>query len=117
MRSGKAARNLLFAAFALFLACAVAGAKKQLPTRPIDINVASIKELEELPGVGPVTAQRIIDQRQKGGRFRRVEDLLAVRGISQKKLEAMRPYVKISAPPPPLAQKSGTPAKKRPNSQ
>ena len=39
--------------------------------------------------------------REKSGRFQRVEDLLAVRGISQKKLDAMRPYVTVSAPPPP----------------
>ena len=44
--------------------------------------------------MGPVTAQRIIDLRDKSGRFRRVEDLLAVRGITKKRLEAIRPYVK-----------------------
>ena len=75
-------------------------AQKQPPAKPIDLNAATIKELEELPGVGHVTAQRIIDMRQKSGRFRRVEDLLAIRGISQKKLDALRPYVMISSPPP-----------------
>ena len=89
-------------------------AEKHPPAKPIDLNVANVKELQELPGVGPVTAQRIIDMRQKSGRFSRVEDLLAVRGISQKKLDAMRPYVTVSAPPPraPPAQKSSPPAKK-----
>jgi competence ComEA-like helix-hairpin-helix protein len=98
----------------LVLLFASAHAEKQPPAKPIDLNVANAKELQELPGVGPVTAQRIIDLREKSGRFRRVEDLLAVRGISQKKLEAMRPYVTVSAPPPPAppAQKSSPPAKK-----
>ena len=93
--------------------CAAVQAQKHLPTKPIDLNLANVKELQELPGVGPVTAQRIIDLRQKSGRFRRVEDLLAVRGISQKKLDAMRPYVIVSAPPAPPAQKSSPPAKKQ----
>jgi len=92
----------------LLLLCAVATAQKQLPARPIDLNLANVKELQQLPGVGPVTAQRIVDLRQKSGRFKRVEDLLAVRGVSQKKLEALRPYVTVSAPPAtaPSAQKN-----------
>ena len=93
--------------------CAAAQAEKHPPAKPIDLNVANVKELQELPGVGPVTAQRIIDLRQKSGRFHRVEDLLAVRGISQKKLDAMRPYVTVSAPPPPrLRRKAHPPPKK-----
>jgi competence protein ComEA len=92
---------------------AVLAAQKQPPSKPIDLNAASIKELEELPGVGAVTAQRILDMRQKSGRFHRVEDLLAIRGISQKKLDAMRPYVMISSPPPQSsAPKNSSPPKK-----
>jgi len=102
------------AALLLVLSCAIAQAQKQPPSKPIDLNVANVKELQELPGVGPVTAQRIIDLREKSGRFRRVEDLLAVRGISQKKLDAMRPYVTVSLPTPPASptQKNAQPAKK-----
>ena len=58
-------------------------AKKTPPKHPIDINAATAKELEELPGVGPTTAKAIIQFREKTGRFRRVEDLLAIRGISE----------------------------------
>jgi competence ComEA-like helix-hairpin-helix protein len=106
--------SALVATLLLVLLFAIAQAQKQPPAKPIDLNVANAKELQELPGVGPVTAQRIIDMRQKSGRFHRVEDLLAVRGISQKKLDAMRPYITVSAPPPPTppAQKSSPPAKK-----
>jgi len=91
-----------------------ARAEKHPPSKPIDLNFANVKELQELPGVGPVTAQRIIDLREKSGRFHRVEDLLAVRGISQKKLDAMRPYITISSTPPPVlpTQKNAPPAKK-----
>ena len=84
----------------LFLAVALL-AQKQPPAKPIDLNAASVKELQQLPGVGPVTAQRIIEMREKSGRFRRVEDLLAIRGISQKKLDALKPYVTVFAPSPP----------------
>jgi competence ComEA-like helix-hairpin-helix protein len=106
----------LFVALMLVLYCVAAHAQKQPPSRPIDLNLANVKELQELPGVGQVTAQRIIDMRQKSGRFHRVEDLLAVRGISQKKLDAMRPYVTISAPPAPGSpsqKNSNPPAKKQ----
>jgi competence ComEA-like helix-hairpin-helix protein len=98
----------------LVLWTANAIAQKNPPAKPIDLNLANVKELQELPGVGPVTAQRIIELREKSGRFKRVEDLLAVRGISQKKLDAMRPYVTVSAPPPasPPVPKTSPPAKK-----
>ena len=106
----------LVSAFALLAFCTIARAEKLPPSKPIDLNLANVKELQELPGVGPVTAQRIIDMRQKSGRFKRIEDLLAIRGISQKKLDALRPYVTVSAPAPapttPSAPKTVPPAKK-----
>jgi competence ComEA-like helix-hairpin-helix protein len=113
IRTRNVAVEILAAGLALVLLCAALFAQKQPPSKPIDLNAASVKELEELPGVGAVTAQRIIDMRQKSGRFRRVEDLLAIRGISQKKLDAMRRYVTISPPPSPSpAHKNSPPAKK-----
>jgi len=101
-------------AFAIVLFAFNVHAEKTPPSKPIDLNVANIKELQELPGVGAVTAQRIIDLRQKSGRFHRVEDLLAVRGISQKKLDAMRKYITVSAAPAanPPAKKNVPPDKK-----
>jgi competence ComEA-like helix-hairpin-helix protein len=92
--------EILPALLMLVALCAVLAAQKKPPAKPIDLNAATIKELEELPGVGPVTAQRIIEARQKSSRFRRVEDLLAIRGISTKRLDALRPYVTVSPPPP-----------------
>ena len=100
-----------FALALVFLAPVVARPDKQPPAKPIDLNVANVKELEQLPGVGAITAQRIIDLRQKSGRFKRVEDLLAVRGISQKRLDALRPYVTVSPAPAPAGPKKSPPAK------
>jgi competence ComEA-like helix-hairpin-helix protein len=110
-RARRGLTKALSAGLAVLLVCAALGAQKQPPARPIDINVATIKELEELPGVGPVTAQKIIDMRQKSGRFRRVEDLLAIRGMSTKRLEALRPYITVSPPLPPPSPPS--PPKKK----
>jgi competence ComEA-like helix-hairpin-helix protein len=83
------------------LTLATAADKKQLPSEPINLNAATVKELQELPGVGLVTAKAIVQFRMKSGPFHRVEDLLAVRGISQAKLKKMRPYVTVSANKPP----------------
>jgi competence ComEA-like helix-hairpin-helix protein len=107
-------RTIVAVCFSLLLViCSAAQAKKQLPAKPLDLNVANVKELQDLPGVGVVTAQRIIDMRQKSGRFKRVEDLLAIRGISQKKLDALRPCVTIGPPPAASpAPRSSPPSKK-----
>jgi len=104
-------RGLIFS-LVFLISIASALAQKHPPAKPIDLNAANAKELQELPGVGAVTAQRIIDMRQKSGRFKRVEDLLAIRGISQKKLDALRPYVVIGAAPAIPPQKSVSPTKK-----
>jgi competence ComEA-like helix-hairpin-helix protein len=108
-----AIRALLFGLAIVFCVHTAVPAEKIPPSKPIDLNVANMKELQELPGIGAVTAQRIIDLRQKSGRFHRVEDLLAVRGISPKKLDAMRKYVTVSAAPAgvPAAKKAVPPAK------
>jgi len=96
-------RSRIAACFAILLAtvfsAAPAFAKKNPPAHPIDLNVANEKELEELPGVGPTTAKAIIQFREKSGRFRRVEDLLVIRGISETKLQKMRPYLTVGPPP------------------
>ncbi len=110
MQSRRRTTESILSVIATLFLCIPAQAEKHPPAKPIDLNVANVKELQELPGVGAVTAQRIIDMRQKSGRFHRVEDLLAIRGISQKKLDAMRPYVMVSAQPPPVVKKTGPPA-------
>ena len=62
---------------------------------PIDLNRATARELVQLPGVGEVIAKRIIDFREEHGPFKRVEDLTKVKGIGEKSLEKIRPYIRI----------------------
>ena len=62
----------------------------------ISINAASAEELDRLPGVGPVTASAIIQERTaRGGSFSSVEDLMHVKGIGPKTFQRLRPYVKL----------------------
>jgi competence ComEA-like helix-hairpin-helix protein len=87
------------ASVALFLSITFATAqKKSPPESPVDLNSATAAELQQIPGIGPATAQSIVHMREKSGRFHRVEDLLAIHGISQARLEQIRPYVFITAP-------------------
>lgn len=67
------------------------------PPRPefIDLNEASAQELEVLPGIGPVLAQRIVEYREHHGEFKRLEDLLNVPGIGEYKLKAISDLVRI----------------------
>jgi len=61
----------------------------------ININTASAKELEDLPGIGKGLAERIIQHREKYGSFRRAEHLIIVRGISDRRFRALRDFVTI----------------------
>ena len=80
----------------LVVLAAGAEAKKKPPAHPIDVNTATVEQLQELPGIGPGTAKAIVRFREKSGPFRRVEDLLAIRGITKKRLEKLRPYVTVT---------------------
>jgi comEA protein len=62
----------------------------------INLNIATLADLDKLPGIGPKTAQKIIDYRTKTGPFRSVDDLLNVSGIGPKTLEKIRPSVKVN---------------------
>jgi competence ComEA-like helix-hairpin-helix protein len=84
----------------LVLLCAGAAmfAKDLPPLHSVDLNHATLGELERLPETGPKLAAGIIRFREKSGPFQRVEDLLAVPGITIRRLEKMRPYVRIDSP-------------------
>jgi len=62
----------------------------------IDLNHASLEDIEQLPGVGPVLARRVVAYRTAMGPFHKVEDLRGVKGIGQKKLERLRRLVTVA---------------------
>jgi competence protein ComEA len=61
----------------------------------IDINKATANDFQKLPGIGPSLAKQIVAYREKHGPFRRVEDLMVIRGIGFKKWKQIRPYVRV----------------------
>jgi competence protein ComEA len=74
---------------------AVSSGSSSKPSGPLDLNTATLEQLDALPGVGPTTAQAIIDERERRGGFRSVDDLLDVRGIGPAKLDAIRDLVTV----------------------
>jgi competence protein ComEA len=70
-----------------------AGGEPAPATGPVHLNTATVEQLDELPGVGPVTAQKIVDYREEHGAFSSVDDLDAIPGIGPARLEQLREFV------------------------
>src|SRR6266404_1620141 len=73
-------------------------AKKKPPPQPINLNAATSEELQLVPGIGPATAEKILQMRKSYGAFKSVDDLLAIRGLGPKRLEKMRKYIVAGKP-------------------
>jgi len=63
--------------------------------RPLDLNRASVDEISRLPGVGPSLARRIVEERDRVGRFESPDGLRGILGLGPKKLAALRPLVTV----------------------
>lgn len=71
------------------------GAAAGVPAQPIDLNRATLEQLDTLDGVGPATAQKILDYREQHGGFGSVEELGQISGIGEKRLAAIRERVRV----------------------
>ena len=67
-------------------------------TAPVNLNAATSADLENLPGIGPAVAKRILEYRQKNGGFKKIEDLMNVKGIGEKLFLKLKPLVAIAPP-------------------
>lgn len=102
-------KRILFAVVLSFLPCAALagegaagtavtpGTAGVLETK-VDVNKATVAQLEGVPGIGPRMAQAIVELRAKKGSFAHLDELLEIRGIGEKNLAALSAY--LFAPPP-----------------
>ena len=88
-------RVVLFSLALVLLIADAAVAKKKPPAHPVNLNTATAAELEQVPGIGPATAQKILETPKSYGSFKSVDDLLAIRGIGPARIEKMRKYLTV----------------------
>lgn len=69
--------------------------ERLLGEEPIDVNAATAADLELLPRIGPTLSRRIVEERERGGRFGTVDELTRVRGIGPRTLDRLRPLLVV----------------------
>jgi competence protein ComEA len=76
----------------------VPAAKAAAPTAaaPLNLNTATAAQIATLPGIGPKAAQRIVEYRQKNGGFKKIEELMNVKGIGEKSFLKLKPLITVA---------------------
>jgi competence protein ComEA len=98
----------------------LSSATKKPPAQPININTADSVQLQLVPGIGPSTAEKILQMRKSYGAFKSINDLMAIRGLGPKRLEKMRKYLTVgkpAAPAPNTALPASAKTKLRPSTK
>jgi competence protein ComEA len=80
---------------ALMLVLAVPAHSQDNSAKKIDINSASVQELQKLPQIGAAVAQRIVDYREKHGKFSKIEEIMKVKGIGEKTFLKIKPLITV----------------------
>ena len=75
---------------------AARSAAKPASTAIVNLNTASATDLEGLPGIGAKTAARIVEYRQKNGPFKKIEELMNVRGVGEKNFLKLKPQIAVA---------------------
>jgi comEA protein len=89
-------RTAILLVLAMITAIApVSRANKKPPLRPVNLNTATALELQQVPGIGPATAGKILKMRKSYGPFKSVDDLRAIKGIGPKRMEKMHKYITV----------------------
>jgi competence protein ComEA len=89
-------KSLVCLFITLAVVAVIGGVEASQPSGVVNINTASVEELQLLPRVGPSLAGRIVEFRQANGPFRAVDEILAVKGIGESSFEKLEPYIVTS---------------------
>lgn len=97
MKSLKKSLALSLLALMVFMVCNLSYAQNQPKAGPskVNINTASVAELQNLPRIGPKVAQRIVDYRTQNGPFKKIEDIMKVRGIGEKVFDQIKDLITV----------------------
>jgi competence protein ComEA len=89
----------LFLAAPLFTASAYGQSPAQAAEKAtLNLNAATVEQLATLPGIGPKVAERILEYRTKNGGFKKIEELMNVKGIGEKSFLKIKPLISVAKP-------------------
>ncbi len=96
--------GIALATFVILAASAVPCIAQEKPAKTsapalatVNLNTANSTQLATLPGIGPKAAQRIVEYRQKNGGFKKIEELMNVKGIGEKSFLKLKPYLTVGS--------------------